>query len=73
MRSQQRKGYPNVKSRDLVEELIGDGPSGIDDHHTHQPEETRDILNDLVLDRGPNPSKPAPSQPDSHAISKHEH
>lgn len=42
------------KSRDLVGELIGEG---IDDNHTHQPEATRDILNDLVLDRGPNPSK----------------
>ena len=38
---------------DLVHEIVGDAA---DDHHTHKPENTRSILNDLVLDRGPNPS-----------------
>lgn len=35
----------------LVEELIG---SKANDHTTHTPEATHDILNDLVIDRGPN-------------------
>ena len=39
---------------DLVHELVGDAA---EDHQTHKPEKTRNILNDLVLDRGPNPSK----------------
>ncbi|TKA62764.1 hypothetical protein B0A49_09203 [Cryomyces minteri] len=50
MRSQHRG--PD-KSRDLVEELIGQES---DDAHTHKPERSHDILNDLVLDRGPNPT-----------------
>lgn len=40
--------------RDLVEELIGEE---IEDEHTHRPEGTFEILNELVVDRGPNPSK----------------
>lgn len=42
------------KPRDLVEELIGDEGDG----NTHKPEGTpHNILNEIVLDRGPNPSK----------------
>jgi len=44
------------KSRDLVEELIGEEK---DDEHTHRPDGTFEILNEVVVDRGPNPSKPA--------------
>lgn len=51
MRSQSTK--ENKKHADLVEQLIGDEA---DDQNTHKPERTHDILNDLVLDRGPNPS-----------------
>ena len=40
--------------RDIVEELIGEES---DDHTTHKPEGTHNILNDVVIDRGPNPSK----------------
>ena len=40
--------------KDLVDELIGEEA---DDHHTHKPSQTYDILNDVVLDRGPSPSK----------------
>lgn len=42
------------KKRDLVEELIGDEK---DDEHTHRPDGTFEILNEIVVDRGPNPSK----------------
>ena len=38
----------------LVHQIVGDAA---EDHHTHVPEQTRIILNDLVLDRGPNPSQ----------------
>lgn len=51
MRSQRNHGD---KARDMVEELIGE-ESG--DVHTHRPDRSHNILNDLVLDRGPNPSK----------------
>lgn len=40
--------------RDLVEELIGEEN---EDERTHRPEGTFEILNELVVDRGPNPSK----------------
>ncbi|KXT08976.1 hypothetical protein AC579_4029 [Pseudocercospora musae] len=40
-------------SRDLVDELIGDGS---DDPSTHAPDGTHNILNDIVIDRGPNPT-----------------
>ena len=40
--------------RDLVEELIGDERG---DDRTHKPGKTYEILNDVVMDRGPNPSK----------------
>jgi NAD+ kinase len=42
------------KPRDLVEELIG---IETDDERTHKPDGTYEILNDIVVDRGPNPSK----------------
>lgn len=42
------------RSRDLVEELIGEEK---DDERTHRPDGTYEILNDIVVDRGPNPSK----------------
>lgn len=41
-------------SRDLVEELVGEEK---EDDHTHRPDGTYEILNDIVVDRGPNPSK----------------
>ncbi|KAH8663920.1 ATP-NAD kinase [Xylariales sp. PMI_506] len=39
--------------RDLVEELIGEEK---DDEHTHRPDGTYEILNEIVVDRGPNPT-----------------
>jgi NAD+ kinase len=42
------------RRRDLVEELIGEEK---DDEHTHRPDGTFEILNEIVVDRGPNPSK----------------
>lgn len=41
-------------NRDLVEELIGEES---EDTLTHTPDRILQILNDVVLDRGPNPSK----------------
>ncbi|KAK4137882.1 ATP-NAD kinase [Trichocladium antarcticum] len=38
--------------RDLVEELIGEEK---DDEHTHRPDGTYEVLNEVVVDRGPNP------------------
>ncbi|KAH0559076.1 hypothetical protein GP486_004345 [Trichoglossum hirsutum] len=40
--------------RDLVEELVGEE---CDDSPTHKPDGTYLILNELVVDRGPNPSQ----------------
>ena len=40
--------------RDLVEELVGEEQG---DERTHKPDGTFEILNDIVVDRGPNPSK----------------
>jgi NAD+ kinase len=70
MRSQKKKLPPHVgdaggtsseedeahiqRQRDLVEELIGEEK---DDEHTHRPDGTYEILNEIVVDRGPNPSK----------------
>ena len=48
MRSQ-KKGA----ERDLVEELIGEEA---ENDYTHKPEGSHEILNDIVVDRGPNPS-----------------
>lgn len=42
------------KKRDLVEELIGEER---EDAHTHRPDGTYEILNEVVVDRGPNPSR----------------
>ncbi|KAK7954974.1 ATP-NAD kinase [Apiospora saccharicola] len=41
------------RQRDLVEELIGEEK---DDDHTHRPDGTYEILNEIVVDRGPNPT-----------------
>lgn len=53
MRAQ--KGEEGRKG-DLVEELIGEES---DDYRTHKPDGTYQILNDVVVDRGPNPSRPS--------------
>ena len=50
MRTQWREGE---KGHDLVEELIGEES---DDNRTHAPDGSYEILNDIVVDRGPNPS-----------------
>ncbi|KAF7909940.1 uncharacterized protein EAF01_003658 [Botrytis porri] len=39
--------------RDLVEELVGEE---MGDERTHRPDGTYEILNDIVVDRGPNPT-----------------
>lgn len=52
MRTQDRDD--KKKSRDIVDELIGEES---DDHHTHKPEATHNILNEVVIDRGPNASE----------------
>ncbi|KAJ3569982.1 hypothetical protein NPX13_g5890 [Xylaria arbuscula] len=64
MRSQERKNLSEPSDgantdgvsprRDLVEELIGEEK---EDDHTHKPDGTFEILNEIVVDRGPNPSK----------------
>ncbi|KAK2591021.1 hypothetical protein QQS21_011299 [Conoideocrella luteorostrata] len=41
------------RRRDLVEELIGEER---EDEHTHKPDGTYEILNEVVVDRGPNPT-----------------
>ncbi|TQV99252.1 NAD+ kinase [Cordyceps javanica] len=41
------------RKRDLVEELIGEER---EDAHTHRPDGTFEILNEVVVDRGPNPT-----------------
>lgn len=41
------------RSRDLVSELVG---KDADEPDTHRPERSLHILNDIVLDRGPNPT-----------------
>ena len=45
------------KKRDLVEELVGEES---DDHHTHRADGSHEILNDIVVDRGPNASTSDP-------------
>ena len=42
-----------LRKKDLVEELIGEEA---DNAYTHRPAGTYIILNDIVVDRGPNPS-----------------
>ena len=39
--------------RDIVEEIIGEEA---EDRNTHRPDRTFEILNDIVVDRGPNPT-----------------
>ncbi|OHE95944.1 ATP-NAD kinase [Colletotrichum orchidophilum] len=64
MRSQSRKqlvdGEESSSSQDddgrkldLVEELVGEER---EDEHTHKPDGTFEILNEIVVDRGPNPT-----------------
>ncbi|KAE8307030.1 ATP-NAD kinase-like domain-containing protein [Aspergillus transmontanensis] len=55
MRSNGREdgSLTHSKKRDLVEELIGEEVEGT---LTHKPEKVVQILNDVVLDRGPNPT-----------------
>ncbi|KAK1655621.1 ATP-NAD kinase [Colletotrichum phormii] len=64
MRSQTRKqlvdGEESSSSQDddgrkldLVEELVGEER---EDEHTHKPDGTFEILNEIVVDRGPNPT-----------------
>ncbi|KAI9649149.1 hypothetical protein NHQ30_001716 [Ciborinia camelliae] len=48
------KGDESSPMRDLVEELVGEEK---EDERTHRPDGTYEILNDIVVDRGPNPSK----------------
>lgn len=49
------RSYPKTtEQRDLVDELVGEER---EDNRTHRPESTFEILNDIVVDRGPNPSK----------------
>ncbi|KIW03745.1 uncharacterized protein PV09_05052 [Verruconis gallopava] len=52
MRRNVREGDEN-RSRDLVEELIGEEA---EDHHTHRPDGTHNVMNEVVIDRGPNPT-----------------
>lgn len=47
------KDYDKHEDRDIVEELVG---SEADDKRTHKPDHTFEILNDIVVDRGPNPT-----------------
>lgn len=61
MRSKARTNDPHDRSlpgRDLVEELIGEEG---EDTLTHTPDRVYEILNDVVLDRGPNPSTSLPT------------
>ena len=51
MRSRPRSDEEDEKSRDLVEELIGELA---DDVNSHRPDGVHNIMNDIVLDRGPN-------------------
>lgn len=53
MRSQRAKSNQH-QSLDIVEELIGEES---EDDRTHRPDGTHNILNEVVIDRGPNPSK----------------
>lgn len=50
MRSQNKD---QKDGRDLIDELIGEE---YENEHTHKPDGTYEILNDIVVDRGPNPS-----------------
>lgn len=50
MRTQTKGRNPN---KDIVEELVG---KDRENKNTHKPDGTYEILNDVVVDRGPNPS-----------------
>jgi hypothetical protein len=50
---EERGSTGEEEERDLVEELVGEEK---DDERTHRPDGTYEILNDIVVDRGPNPS-----------------
>ncbi|PIA99485.1 putative kinase [Cercospora beticola] len=50
MRSRRKDNHEDQNSRDLVDELIG---NGADDVSTHHPDGSHNILNDIVMDRGP--------------------
>ena len=51
--------------RDLVEELIGEEA---ENDYTHKPDGSYEILNDIVVDRGPNASQCAQSSGRSHSL-----
>lgn len=53
MRSNARDNEDDQASRDLVDELTG---WASDDATTHRPDGSHNILNDIVIDRGPNPT-----------------
>ncbi|KAK1831563.1 ATP NAD kinase [Podospora conica] len=55
MRSVRRgeDGEEAQRERDLVDELIGEEQ---DDERTHRPDGTYEVLNEVVVDRGPNPT-----------------
>lgn len=50
MRAQNKTDH---EDRDLVEELVG---AASEDEYTHMPDGTHNILNEVVVDRGPNAS-----------------
>jgi NAD+ kinase len=52
--NEQEEADESNETRDLVEELVGEEK---EDERTHRPDRTYEILNDIVVDRGPNPSK----------------
>lgn len=52
--TEEEADHDTYSSRDLVEELVGEEKG---DERTHRPDGTYEILNDIVVDRGPNPSK----------------
>ena len=54
-----RTRHRNEVNRDLVEELIGEEA---ENNFTHSPEKSFEILNDIVVDRGPNASMMTPTQ-----------
>jgi len=56
MRSQSKKDYRH--QHDLVQELVDESNNDV---QTHQPDGTFEILNDIVVDRGPNPSEYPPT------------
>ncbi|KAL5611607.1 hypothetical protein BROUX41_000809 [Berkeleyomyces rouxiae] len=51
--AQRDEQLERLQQRDLVEELVGEERDG---EHTHRPDGTYEILNEVVVDRGPNPT-----------------